>query len=127
MPTYSFQCAQCKAVQDAVMSISTYCDNPPAFFHCGERMERFFQFDASAALSNALAGDRHYDGLTATDGTDISTRAKHRAYMKAKGLTTADDFAQTWKKDAAERQARMAGHDPSRVSDVAQAFAKHRR
>ena len=45
-----------------------------------------------------LWGDRHYDGLRATDGADISTRTKHRAYMKANGLTTADDFTGEWDK-----------------------------
>jgi hypothetical protein len=39
-----------------------------------------------------VIGDSHYDGLRATDGTDISTRAKHRAYMKQHNLTTIDDF-----------------------------------
>jgi len=28
--------------------------------------------------AGALWGDRHYDGLQATDGSDISTRSKHR-------------------------------------------------
>jgi len=37
--------------------------------------------------------DSHYDGLRATNGTDISTRAKHRQYMKDNGLTTIDDFS----------------------------------
>jgi len=52
---------------------------------------------------NVLAGDRHYDGLRATDGTDISTRTKHREYMKANGLTTVDDFKGQWAK---QKQAR---------------------
>lgn len=38
-----------------------------------------------------------YGGLgRATDGTPIDTRAKHRAYMKANGLTVADDFKGEW-------------------------------
>jgi hypothetical protein len=41
---------------------------------------------------NRVIGDSHYDGLRATDGTDISTRAKHREYMKRNNLTTMDDF-----------------------------------
>jgi hypothetical protein len=52
---------------------------------------------------NALWGDRHYDGLRAPDGTDISTRTKHREYMRQHGLTTADDFAQHWGRKAQER------------------------
>lgn len=46
--------------------------------------------------TGALWGDRHYDGLQASDGTDISTRRKHREYMKRHNLTTTDDFKQTW-------------------------------
>jgi hypothetical protein len=41
---------------------------------------------------NRVIGDLHYDGLRATDGTDISTRTKHREYMKRHNLTTMDDF-----------------------------------
>lgn len=58
------------------------------------------------ADAGALWGDRSYDGLRATDGTDISTRSKHREYMKANGLATADDFKQTWAK-AQERRERL--------------------
>lgn len=43
-----------------------------------------------------LWGDRHYDGMRATDGSDISSRKKHREYMKRHGVTTADDFKDTW-------------------------------
>jgi hypothetical protein len=43
-----------------------------------------------------LWGDRHYEGLQATDGTDIGSRTKQREYMRRHGLTTADDFKQTW-------------------------------
>jgi len=50
----------------------------------------------------SLWGDRHYDGLQATDGADISTRKKHREYMRRTGYTTADDFTNTWA--AAEKQ-----------------------
>lgn len=125
MPTYSFRCPDCEEITDAVMSIATYVANPPTFMHCGKRMERFFQVTGGAAVANALAGDRHYDGLTATDGTDISSRAKHRAYMKERGLTTVDDFSSTWKKEAAVREARMAGTDSTRKADIAQAIRQH--
>jgi hypothetical protein len=54
--------------------------------------------------SGALWGDRSYDGLRATDGTDISTRSKHREYMRANNLTTADDFKQTWDRAQAQRE-----------------------
>jgi hypothetical protein len=48
--------------------------------------------------------DAHYDGLRATDGTDISTRKKHREYMKQHGLTTADDYSSSWAKAKKERE-----------------------
>jgi hypothetical protein len=51
-----------------------------------------------------LWGDRHYDGLQATDGSDISTRSKHRDYMKRNNLTTVDDFKDTWAKAQKERE-----------------------
>jgi hypothetical protein len=53
--------------------------------------------------SGALWGDRSYDGLRATDGTDISSRSKHREYMKANGLATADDFKESWAKAQQQR------------------------
>lgn len=54
--------------------------------------------------SGALWGDRSYDGLKATDGTDISSRTKHREYMKANNLATVDDFKQTWAKAQEQRE-----------------------
>lgn len=49
--------------------------------------------------------DRHYEGLTATDGTDIGSRRKHRAYMREHGLTTMDDFSGSWAKAEEKREA----------------------
>ncbi len=54
--------------------------------------------------SGALWGDSSYDGMRAPDGTDISSRTKHREYMKATGLTTMDDFKESWAKAKAERE-----------------------
>lgn len=56
-----------------------------------------------------VIGDRHYDGLRATDGTDISTRKKHREYMKQNDLTTADDFTEVWNRAAERRAAYYTG------------------
>lgn len=52
-----------------------------------------------------IIGDSHYnyDGAVTTDGVDISTRAKHRAYMKKNNLTTMDDFKQQWAKQQEAR------------------------
>lgn len=54
------------------------------------------QHPSTDAVHFALSGDRHYDGMRATDGTDISTRTKHREYMKANNVTTMDDFKSVW-------------------------------
>lgn len=59
--------------------------------------------DYTSIRSVPVVGDRHYAGLQATDGADISTRTKHREYMRQHGLTTMDDYTQTWEKAAAER------------------------
>lgn len=63
--------------------------------------------DYQAPLRNdagALWGDRHYDGLKATDGSDISTRSKHRDYMRANNVTMVDDFKNTWATAQAQRE-----------------------
>jgi hypothetical protein len=74
---------------------------------------------------SALWGDRHYDGVRASDGTDISTRSKHREYMKRHGLTTVDDFGHNyWSQHAATREAIASGVDPNRKHDIARAIAK---
>jgi len=123
MPTYAWRCAACDGVIEQVMSIHDYIERPPSFVHCGKHMERLLQAVPGFALHN-LVSERHYQGLRATDGSDISSRAKHRDYMKRNNLTTIDDFALTWKREARERQARLAGDDISRQADIARAVEK---
>jgi hypothetical protein len=70
-----------------------------------------------------VIGDRHYDGLRATDGADISTRAKHREYMKQHGLTTMDDYKNEWAKAAEKRAEYFTGKSGSvNREDVARAI-----
>jgi hypothetical protein len=75
--------------------------------------------------------DRHYYGLKAPDGTDISSRKKHREYMKRNGLTTVDDFKNTWKEKAKEREAFFTGTDrresEQRKRDIAEAINRRMR
>lgn len=67
--------------------------------------------------------DRFYEGARASDGTDIGSRQKHRAYMKEHGLTTVDDFTETWKKDAARREQSRAGvPNPQRREQLGRAL-----
>ena len=58
----------------------------------------------SARNRGALWNDRNYDNMRATDGADISSRKKHREYMRINGLTTADDFSVTWAKSKEKRE-----------------------
>lgn len=72
--------------------------------------------------SGALWGDRSYDGLRATDGTDISSRTKHREYMKANGLTTTDDFKQTWAQAKEQRESYYTKGGSFSRSDIERAI-----
>ena len=71
-----------------------------------------------------LWGDRHYDGLQATDGADISTRKKHREYMRRKGLTTADDFKGDWDRAKQAREHYMQHGGSIRKDDIRAAIER---
>lgn len=111
MPTYDYQCLKCGHRDSRVQTIAEYSRAPirPQCPTHGEMDRRLSVTPGMSGIANALAGDRHYDGLRATDGTDISTRTKHRDYMKRNGLTMTDDFKQTWKASAEERTALRNG------------------
>jgi hypothetical protein len=71
--------------------------------------------------------DGHYDGLRAPDGTDISTRSKHQAYMKRTGLTTTDDFKSQWSQQAEARAKYVQQGGSISRSDIQRAIAKLQR
>lgn len=108
MPTYDYKCKECGHEDSVVQSISAYC-SAQIVPNCHGPMERKISVVPSSGLSNVLAGDRYYDGLRASDGTDISSRTKHREYMKRTGLTTADDFKGEWKKAEERRREVKSG------------------
>lgn len=124
MPTYTWRCERCGRVEEHMLTMGEYIRRPPGFFCCAQLMPRFFTLDPLPANANAMASERHYDGLRAPDGTPIDTRAKHREYMRANNLTTADDYTQTWRKAAQERTDRMAGKDAGRAGDIAEAVRR---
>jgi hypothetical protein len=69
-----------------------------------------------------VVGDSHYDGLRSPmDGADISSRTKHREYMRRHGLTTTDDYKDTWAKAAKDREASIAS-DKSRREEIGRAW-----
>jgi hypothetical protein len=80
----------------------------------------------AAQARDLVFNDAHYDGLKTTDGVDISTRKKHREYMKATGLATADDFKETWAKKQVEMEQRRAGtfHDPARSRELRETIGR---
>lgn len=113
MPTYDYQCPSCDRKDSRLQSIGEYTRSPdvptcPEEGH-GPMERRLSVVPAMSGLANALAGDRHYDGLRATDGTDISTRTKHREYMKRNNLAMTSDFTETWKQAQKEREALRSG------------------
>lgn len=72
--------------------------------------------------SGALWNDRSYDGLRATDGADISSRSKHREYMKINGLTTADDYKDSWAAAQKAREQYMTRGGSVRRQDIERAI-----
>jgi len=74
-----------------------------------------------------LWGDRHYDGLSTTDGVDISSRKKHREYMKRTGLTTADDFKGEWEAARKKREDYYQRGGTIRKQDIVEAIHKLQR
>jgi hypothetical protein len=73
--------------------------------------------------------DRAYSGkpFKAPDGTVINSKAKHREYMKRKGVTTIDDYKGEWQRAAEKRAEVYEGkHDhAARREAVARALEKH--
>lgn len=55
----------------------------------------------------------HLDGLRATDGTDISTRAKRDEYMRIHGLAHAEDYREAMPAAQAARERFFRGEDPA--------------
>lgn len=72
----------------------------------------------------ALWGDRGYEGMRAPDGSDISSRTKHRAYMQATGMTTADDYSGSWSRAKESRERYMQQGGSVSRADIAQSISK---
>lgn len=76
--------------------------------------------------SGALWGDEEYRNMRATDGTPIDTRTKHREYMRARGITTVDDFTDAFKVSEQQRERIARGEDPKRRADIIRAIEQRR-
>lgn len=71
-----------------------------------------------------------YGNTQATDGTDLSSRKKHREYMKQNGLAMVSDFKEHWQTKKKERENFHGpnGTNTKRIKEsVAQAFHKLRK
>ena len=76
-----------------------------------------------ARCDGLLYNDRIYDGLRADDGSDISSRTRHRDYMRQNGLTTMDDFKGEWAAAAVKREEYYTGKRGSvSKDDIARAI-----
>jgi hypothetical protein len=75
-----------------------------------------------ACDTGVLWNDRQYQDA---NDSRFASRTQHREYMKKNNLAAADDFKGEWK-EAANRRADFftKGSDPSRIHDVARAFAE---
>lgn len=131
MPTYDWKCRACGHESSVIQSISSYMRKPvvpDCPEHQDSEMERVLSVNpAMSGLANAMAGDRHYDGMRAPDGADISSRTKHRQYMKEHGVTTVDDYKETWKEKQKEREALRTAtfQDKALRETVAREVYKH--
>ena len=78
----------------------------------------------SRALDAPIITDRWYEGQAALDGTDIGSRAKREAYMKAKGLVDANDFSQSYFDRQRAEKARADAKE--RRADVIETYRRHK-
>ena len=76
--------------------------------------------EPKVALFAPIMMDRFYENTKATDGTDIGSRRKHRAYMKEKGLAPADDFSDAWRQK--EKRNEELRDQKERRETIARAF-----
>jgi len=58
-----------------------------------------------------VLGDLHYLDTRGPNGEDLTTRTKHREYMKRTGLTTMDDYKGEWRAAAEKRSALLSNTD----------------
>ena len=78
---------------------------------------------------SAVLSDAFMDGARSPlDGTDIGSRTKRRAYMKARGLADAADYRGEWKKAEEHRHAIQTGtvDRNERRAEVARALETQR-
>lgn len=63
--------------------------------------------------------DAAYEGARSSEGEDISTRKRHRNYMKRRGLAMAADFEKTWSDSERRRATFWEDQRGDRKADIA--------
>ena len=93
----------------------------------------YFGEEAVEVSDDYVPESRNHDGVLWNDrlyqddrDPRYASRAQHREYMRRNGLTTADDFTETWKRAAAEREKIQKGIDSTRKTDVNEALERVR-
>ena len=84
----------------------------------GKLVEQFGPEDTGAADTGEdarlrVVSDLYMDGVRATDGTDIGSRAKRREYMRVRGLADVSDYTNEWAQKAKVRERIARGEDPT--------------
>lgn len=72
-----------------------------------------------------IVTDRYYEGQKAPDGTDIGSRRKHQAWVKANGLVYHGDFSDAWR--AREQKHKAQEQRREIKAAVLESYRKHRR
>ena len=78
MPTYLYHCDHCNTHFDRYCSIAEYSKDPVAK-HCNKKARRVIQ-------APMIAPSEAWSNVVATDGTDISSKSKQKAYMAKNDL-----------------------------------------
>jgi len=85
MAIYTYICKNCDKTVERISSIANYIQNPKLeCATCFENLERVIE-------APMIQRDKTWTDLRATDGTDISSRNKHREYMKKNNLIPFDE------------------------------------
>lgn len=91
--------------------------------HSGELIEVSSDYvdteGRGTAADSILWNDRNYQDMG--DKRFVS-RKQHRDYMRHKGITTVDDFTETFRRNEQKRMDIRKGIDPTRKSDIARAI-----
>lgn len=80
-----------------------------------QKLVRAEDYRPPEAKDAPIMAGRFYENTQATDGSDIGSRSKHRAYMRAHGVTTADDYKSQWQRQETQREERRAGRISSKT------------